>query len=189
MTIPHAEKCTPHGHDHGHDGIPPVLGLAAWSGTGKTTLLATLIPLLRARGLRPALIKHAHHRFDVDHPGKDSHTLREAGAEQVLVASRHRMALMVESPEPREPRLEELLRHLDPRRTDLVLVEGFREAPGLPKIELHRAALDRPLLHPGDPYFIAVASDTPGALKTSLPVLDLNAPPAIAGFILDWLRG
>ncbi|MFP4244946.1 MAG: molybdopterin-guanine dinucleotide biosynthesis protein B [Ectothiorhodospira sp.] len=165
----------------------PVVGLAAWSGTGKTTLLAALIPELRAQGIRPALIKHAHHRFDVDHPGKDSHVLREAGAEQVLVASRHRMALMVESPEPREPRLEELLCHLDPHRTDLVLVEGFREEP-LPKIELHRVALGHPLLHPDDPYIIAVATDAPGALNTGLPILDLNAPQAVARFLLDWVR-
>lgn len=182
----HAAATTPH---RPNGGPPPVLGLAAWSGTGKTTLLAALIPLLRAQGLRPALIKHAHHRFDVDHPGKDSHVLRQAGAEQVLVASRHRMALMVESPAPREPRLEELLRHLDPGRTDLVLVEGFREEPRLPKIELHRASLGRPLLHPEDPHILAVASDAPGSLETPLPVLNLNAPQAIARFILDWLAG
>lgn len=164
----------------------PVLGFAAWSGTGKTTLLAKLIPWLRARGLRVALIKHAHHDFDIDHPGKDSFKLRQAGAGQVLVASRRRLAWILESDGEAEPELPALLRRLDASRFDLVLVEGFRHVR-FPKIELHRPALNRPLLFPGDDSIVAVACDAPLSVATPIPVLDLNDPPAIGTFALDWL--
>ncbi|TVQ73011.1 MAG: molybdopterin-guanine dinucleotide biosynthesis protein B [Chromatiaceae bacterium] len=164
----------------------PLLGFAAWSGTGKTTLLVQLIPLLRARGLRIAMIKHAHHAFDVDKPGKDSFELRKAGAAQMLIASRHRFALMVDEQEPHEPDLWTLVEHLDPARSDLILVEGFK-SECFPKIELHRPSLGQPLLHPDDPDIIAVATDAPDSVNTPLPILDLNDPEAIAQFILEWI--
>lgn len=164
---------------------PPVLGFAAWSGTGKTTLLTRLLPLLRERGLRIGTIKHAHHGFDVDTPGKDSYELRKAGAEQVLVASRQRLALMVERPGTEEPGLDELLHHFDGSGLDVVLVEGFKHLH-FPKIELHRAARRKPLLFPSDSSIIAVATDT--GVDTELPVLDLNDLPAIADFVIDYLN-
>ena len=169
-------------------GCPvPLLGICAYSGTGKTTLLERLIPLLRSGGLRLALLKHAHHSFDIDQPGKDSHTLRKAGAEQVLVASRHRMALIRECTGPtREPRLADLLPCIDTRGLDLVLVEGFKHER-IPKIELHRPALGHPLIHARDRHVIAVASDAPLIPARDLPILDLNRPDLIHGFIGDWL--
>jgi molybdopterin-guanine dinucleotide biosynthesis protein MobB len=162
----------------------PVLGFAAFSGTGKTTLLKQLIPLLRAHGLRLGLIKHAHHSFDVDVPGKDSYELRKAGADRVLLGSRRRWALMVEREQDDEPDLAELLARFPDEDLDLILVEGFKHQR-FPKIELHRPARGKPLLAPDDPDILAVASDSP--LKLALPRLDLNDPQAIAGFILDHL--
>ncbi len=161
----------------------PVLGFAAYSGTGKTTLLTRLIPLLRERGLRLAMIKRAHHRFDVDKPGKDSYELRKAGAAQMLITSDLRWALMVDLEEEREPRLAELVARIDQDRADLILVEGFKHEP-FPKIELHRAEVDKPLIHPEDDNIIAVATDRPDALDTRLPLLPLNDPGAIADFIM-----
>jgi len=167
----------------------PVLGVCAYSGTGKTTLLERLIPMLKARGLRLALLKHAHHSFEIDQPGKDSYQLRKAGADQVLVASRHRVALIKEYARPgREPRLAELLPCIDTRDLDLVLVEGFKHEP-IPKIELYRASLGRPLIHASDPHVIAVAADAPFPLARDLPLLDLNRPEAIVPFIMGWLDG
>jgi molybdopterin-guanine dinucleotide biosynthesis protein B len=165
----------------------PLLGICAYSGTGKTTLLSRLIPLLKQEGLRLALLKHAHHSFDIDHPGKDSYELRKAGASQVLVASRHRMALIKECSGPsREPRISDLLPCVDTRELELILVEGFkREA--IPKIELYRPSLGRPLIHAADPFVIAVASDAPFPLARDLPVLDLNRPAEVAAFVLGWL--
>jgi len=163
----------------------PVLGIAAYSGTGKTTLLVRLIPFLERSGVRVAMIKHAHHHFDIDTPGKDSYELRKAGARQVLVASDRRSALLTEYPEPREPRLQELVAQLSPDAADLVLVEGFRHLP-FPKIELHRPALGKPLLFRADRTIIAVATDYP--METGpLPRLDLNDIPMIGTFILQWL--
>ncbi len=162
----------------------PLIGFSAYSGTGKTTLLKRLLPVLRQQGLRIAVIKHAHHQFDIDHPGKDSHELRKAGAIETLVASRRRMALVTEfdSDHP-EPTLEELLTALDPERLDLVLVEGFKAA-SIAKIELHRPALGKPLLCLHDPMIIAVATDEAiVAPPAGLPILNLNDPLEITRFI------
>ena len=165
----------------------PLLGFVAFSGTGKTTLLKQLIPLLKTQGMRLALIKHTHHQFDIDIPGKDSYELRQAGVEQVMVASRRRWALMVETPQQTEdPQLEYLLPHLNNDALDLVLIEGFKHAP-IPKIELHRANLSHPWLFPDDINIIAIASDTALSVNTSLPVLDLNNPAAIADFIMAFV--
>ena len=158
--------------------MPPmrIIGLAGWSGAGKTTLLARLIPALIARGVSVSTLKHAHHAFDLDQPGKDSHTHRQAGASQVLIASANRWALMSELRGAPEPPLRELLGKLDP--VDLVLVEGFkREAH--PKIEIHRAANGKPWLHPQDPRILAMASDVPPP-EGAPPHLHLDDIPAIA---------
>lgn len=166
---------------------PPIVGFAAWSGTGKTTLLTRLLPLLRGRGLRIGVVKHAHHDFDIDVPGKDSYELRKAGASHVLVGSRRRWALVVETDLPQEPPLSEMLSHIAPDELDLILVEGLkREA--IPKIELHRPSLGKPLLCRNDPHIVAVATDAPLALPRPLPLLDLNRPEQIAEFILSTLN-
>lgn len=160
-----------------------VLGIAAFSGTGKTTLLTKLLPILKSHGLRIGMIKHAHHSFEIDKPGKDSHELRKAGAEQMLIASRNRWALMVETDPPAEPRLRPLLQHLGREALDIILVEGFKHER-FPKIELYRPSLGHPLLFPEDDTVIAVATDAALPIKTPLPVLDLNNPEQIARFIL-----
>lgn len=169
----------------------PVLGICAQaSGTGKTTLLETLLPVLTAYGLRIAVIKQARADFDLDRPGKDSHRLRQAGAAQVLLSSPQRWALMAEvrpddAPEGDGLPLLQLVQKLDTRGVDLVLVEGYKTAP-IPKIEVHRAPLQRPLLAPHDPHIIAVASNVP--LSLPIPVLDLNRPGSCIEFILAWLQ-
>ena len=165
-------------------GNVPVLGIAAYSGTGKTTLLKKILPQLRGRGLRVAMVKHAHHSFDTDVPGKDSYELRKAGATQMLVASRHRWALVTETGDASEPRLDELLARLDLSVLDLILVEGFK-AESFPKIELHRPSLGNPLLCTLDPSVIAIATDAPLAVELRIPVLDLNQPEQIVAFILQ----
>lgn len=159
-----------------------VFGFAGWSGSGKTTLVEKVIPLLVGRGLRVSLIKHAHHTFDVDQPGKDSYRHRQAGAAEVLVTSSRRWVLMHELRSGREPAFEEQLKRLSP--CDLVLVEGFKFAP-VPKMEVWRAVTGEPPLHPNDAHIVAVASDSP--VETALPVLDLNAPDAVASFIVKHL--
>ncbi len=164
----------------------PVLGFAAFSGTGKTTLLEQLIPRLNEAGLRIGMIKHAHHNFDVDQPGKDSYRLRKAGARQMLIASSKRQALMTEHPSGQEPRLDELLNRLDMDAIDMVLVEGFKHVP-YTKIELRREELGKPLLYPDDPDIIAVASDRPHS-GGPLPALDINDTEGIVTFILGWLK-
>lgn len=158
-----------------------VIGLAGWSGAGKTTLLARLIPELVGRGLRVSTVKHAHHEFDVDTPGKDSWTHRQAGASEVLVASARRWALMHELRDEAEPGLAALLIRLGP--ADIVLVEGFKRA-ALPRIEVHRAANARPALHPDDPGIVAVAADVPFP-KARVPVVPLDDVAAIARIVLD----
>ena len=164
----------------------PVLGFAAFSGTGKTTLLEKLIPQLIKLGIRIGMVKHAHHDFDIDQPGKDSYRLRKAGAQQVLIASSQRQALMMENVTPQEPRLDELVSRLDLDNIDLVLIEGFKHVP-FPKIELHRKALGKTLLYPEDPDIIAVASDHLTDCG-GLPSLDINDSAAIAAFIITWLN-
>ena len=157
-----------------------VLGLAGWSGSGKTTLLVALIPELTRRGLTVSTIKHAHHAFDVDAPGKDSWRHREAGAQEVLVSSEKRWALMRELRGAPEARLEELLGRLSP--VDLVLVEGFK-AERHDKLEVWRRSVGKPLLATADPHVLAVASDGP-VPESPAPVLDLNQPAAIADVLL-----
>lgn len=168
------------------NALVPVLGFAAASGTGKTTLLERLIPMLRQRGLNVGLIKHSHHSFDIDHPGKDSFRLRAAGATPVMLVSRKRRAIITEFAVQDEPRLEDQLKAFDQTGLDLVLVEGFKSEP-IPKIELHRDALDRPVLYPEDPHIFAVASDSPLALPGHLVLLDINQPGRMAEFILNWI--
>jgi len=169
----------------------PILGFcAAVSGIGKTTLLTQLIPLLVAQGLRISVIKHAHHSFDIDHEGKDSFVLREAGAVQMLLGSRKRWALITELDRIAERDtsldigLNELLEQLDQSLIDLILVEGFRHEP-IPKIEIYRANVNKLLIADSDPSIIAIASD--GEVCTSLPTLDLNNAPMLVEFILNWL--
>nr|WP_232349028.1 molybdopterin-guanine dinucleotide biosynthesis protein B [Neptunomonas qingdaonensis] len=166
--------------------MPKLLGFSAWSGTGKTTLLKKLIPALRAEGVRLAVIKHAHHRFDIDHPGKDSYELRKAGANQMLIASANRWALMVDKPEPEEPVLADLVGKLDLACLDLVLVEGFKRET-IPKIELHRPSLGKPLVFPEDSNIIAVITDEPDALNTELPIMMLADVDSILAFILQYI--
>ncbi len=169
--------------------IAAMIGFAAYSGTGKTTLLEQLIPALKSRGLRVAVIKHAHHDFDIDQPGKDSHRLRQAGAQQMLVASHQRSALITEfAAGAGHPSLPLLVQQLDMAALDLVLVEGFRHEP-IPKIELHRPSLGKPLIFPTDKNVIAVATDGPLAVATALPLLDINDVVAMAEFICTQLLG
>ena len=159
-----------------------VIGLAGWSGAGKTTLIVKLLPVLRARGLAVSTVKHAHHAFDIDHPGKDSFLHREAGAREVLVASDRRWALMHERCDEPEPGLAELLGRLSP--CDLVLVEGFRHDRHA-RVEVHRAGNAKPFLFPNDPGIVAVASDAPPPLFVgSLPRLHLDDVEGIATLIL-----
>ena len=162
-----------------------VLGISGWSGAGKTTLLAELIPLLVKRGVKVSTIKHAHHEFDVDKPGKDSYRHREAGASEVLISSAKRYAIMHELRDTAEPTLEELLARLSP--VDLVLVEGFKKS-GHAKIEVWRASVGKPMLQPDDPSIIAVASDGP-LPGLPVPLLDANRPQQVVDFIMAWLAG
>jgi molybdopterin-guanine dinucleotide biosynthesis protein B len=158
-----------------------VIGLAGWSGSGKTTLLAKLIPLITVRAFTVSTIKHAHHAFDIDQPGKDSWVHRQAGATEVLISSAHRFALMHELRDRSEPSLDELLGRLAP--VDFVFVEGFKRDL-YPKIEVHRPEVGKPLLCPEDPWIVAVASPEPIA-GAPVPWLPLDQPEAIADFILD----
>ncbi|CDG19378.1 molybdopterin-guanine dinucleotide biosynthesis protein MobB [Xenorhabdus doucetiae] len=172
--------------NHGiNDTTPPILGITAYSGTGKTTLLRQVIPLLRQQHIRVGLIKHTHHNMDVDKPGKDSYELRKAGAAQTLVASRQRWALMTETPELAELDLGYLASRFDTNSLDLILVEGFKQEP-IPKIALYRNGLNHTVDEILDPYVIAIASDI--ALATRLPQLDINRPEHVATFIAKWLH-
>src|SRR5688500_3993205 len=146
-----------------------IFGFAGWSGSGKTTLIEKLIPRFVKLGLRVSLIKHAHHSFDVDHPGKDSYRHRHAGASEIMVTSSRRWVLMHELRGAAEPPFEEQLKHFSP--CDLLLVEGFKHAP-IPKLEVWRAVTGEPLLHPNDPHIVAVAYDS--KIATQLPELDPN---------------
>lgn len=158
-----------------------IIGFAGFSGSGKTTLLEKVIPLLKAHGLRIAVIKHAHHKFDIDKPGKDSYRHREAGAGEVLVVSGFRWALMHELLDEAEPSLEELCKRLSP--CDLVLVEGYKYS-GIPKIEVHRSETAHPHLYQDDVNVVALASDRQADMK--LPQLDINNPRQVADFIFHY---
>lgn len=166
----------------------PMVGFAAYSGAGKTTLLKGLIPALTRRGVRLALVKHAHHSFDIDKPGKDSYELRKAGAGQVLVTSAQRRALVMDKPEARDPRLAAELAYLDLQAVDLIVVEGFKHER-FPKIELRRTGLDQPPLAESDETIIALATDAPVSGAEHLPRLDINDPEAVAAFILTRVLG
>lgn len=155
-----------------------VFGFAGWSGSGKTVLLEKLVPQFAARGLRVSLIKHAHHEFDVDVPGKDSHRHREAGCSEVLIGSARRWALMHELRQDAEPTLAHLLTRLSP--CDLVLVEGYKRE-SMPKLEIYRHENGKPAIHPLDPDVVAIATDQ--RFDTALPQFDLNDDAAIADFI------
>ena len=160
-----------------------IFGFAGWSGSGKTTLIEQVVPRFVRSGLKVSLIKHAHHRFDVDHPGKDSFRHRAAGCSEVLVASEERWALMHEMRGEAEATVEEQIRRMSP--CDLLLIEGYKHYP-LPKLEIYRAANGKPLLHPEDEHIVALATDTP--LQSRLPQFGLGDYDAIVEFVLDKLE-
>ena len=163
----------------------PILGFSAWSGTGKTTLLRQLIPALARRGNRVSVIKHAHHHFDLDFPGKDSYELRKAGATQTVICTTTRLAMITELERPEdEPGLWQIIDAMDTAQVDLVLVEGYKEI-SFPKIELHRAEVGKPLLYPDDDAIIALACDGAPPADIRIPVLDINDIDAIASFVCD----
>ncbi|MFT4581103.1 MAG: molybdopterin-guanine dinucleotide biosynthesis protein MobB [Gammaproteobacteria bacterium] len=163
----------------------PVLGFAAYSGTGKTTLLKRLLPRLIELGRRPAIVKHAHHDFDIDYPGKDSYELRKAGANQVLVGSNQRWAMVVETPALGEAQLVNFLARLELNQTDVILVEGFRDEH-YPKIEIQRTSLERPLFYPHDNSVIAIATDATANHNSSVPVIELADIERLAEFVLQY---
>ena len=162
-----------------------VVGFAGFSGSGKTTLVERLIPALKLRGLRVSVVKHAHHKFDIDHPGKDTYRHREAGAFEVVVASNQRLALMREFERPAQLTVHHLIAELY-EGVDWVLVEGFKES-NLQKIEVWRAASGKPVLYPDDDFIVAIATDSPQHLPqaTLRPVLDLNDAEAVAQWLAD----
>ena len=166
----------------------PILGFAAYSGTGKTTLLTKIIPLLKEKNIRLGILKHAHHDFDIDQPGKDSYELRKSGANMMLIASRKRWALMVENETSLpEPSLQTLIGQMDTSSLDLILVEGFKHE-SIPKIELHRHELNKDYMYPNDNSIIAFATDTPLSNIDSdrdIYQLDINNPSHIVSFICD----
>jgi molybdopterin-guanine dinucleotide biosynthesis protein B len=160
-----------------------IFGFAGWSGSGKTTLIEQLIPRFVQRGFSVSLIKHAHHTFDVDHPGKDSYRHRHAGAAEILVSSSRRWVLMHELRGAQQPSFDEQVKRISP--CDLLLVEGFKFAP-IPKLEVWRAETGEPLLHPNDAHIVAIASDA--RIETKLPLLSLNDVDGIARFVLGHLK-
>lgn len=157
----------------------PVFGFAGYSGSGKTTLIEQLVPRLVADGYRVSLIKHAHHDFEIDYPGKDTYRHRQAGCQEVVISSDKRWALIAELRGSPQLSLAEILARLSP--CDLVLVEGFKFDP-IPKLEIHRPALGKPLIYPNDPYIVALATDQP--LESPLPVYDLRDTAALAALVL-----
>jgi len=159
-----------------------IIGIAGYSGSGKTTLIEKIVPLFVREGLRVSLIKHAHHEFDVDQPGKDSYRHRHAGCAEVLITSSTRWALMHELRDAAEPTLHDQVKHLAP--CDLVLVEGYKSEP-IPRVEVHRRASHAPLLYPEDPHVVAIATDEP--LETHLPQFPLDDAAAVASFIVHHL--
>jgi molybdopterin-guanine dinucleotide biosynthesis protein B len=169
-----------------HSSIP-ILGFAGWSGAGKTTLIKQLIPALIQKKIQLSIIKHAHHSFDVDYPGKDSYLFRKAGARQTLLASHHRWVLMDEHLHDQEPDLFELIERLDKSLINLILVEGFRDV-SFPKIEVYRPALGKALLCENDEHIFALLTDQPITLKRHIPILDLNDLNTTCQFIADWVE-
>ncbi|PPD31688.1 MAG: molybdopterin-guanine dinucleotide biosynthesis protein B [Methylomonas sp.] len=163
--------------------IPALLGFAAYSGTGKTTLLTRLIPLLQQHGIKTGVIKHSHHDFEIDYPGKDSYRLRAAGASPVMIVSPYRRALITEFSSQQAICLQDQLAIFPVENLDLILVEGFRHE-AFAKIELHRPSLGKPLLYPQDSTIMAIASDTILETPSYISTLDLNNPQQIAHFIL-----
>jgi molybdopterin-guanine dinucleotide biosynthesis protein B len=166
------------------NALVPILGFAAASGTGKTTLLTQLIPLIKQQGFRVGLIKHSHHQFEIDKPGKDSYRLRKSGATPVMLISSHRRAIVSEFEKPIEPQLNQQLKYFEQTELDLILVEGFK-TEAFPKIELHRESLAKPLLYLDDDNIIALASDINLSLPSRLAALDLNNPVMITHFIVQ----
>ena len=165
----------------------PVIGLSAYSGSGKTTLLEKLIPIFTSRELEVAVIKHAHHTFDIDHPEKDSYKIRKAGAQQILISSHKRWAMIHElTDQQTELSLEVALQQLNADSIDFVIVEGFKAA-AIPKIEIHRPSLGKPLISSEDEHVIAIATDEANKLETNLPLLDLNQPKVVADFIEQFI--
>lgn len=162
-----------------------VVGFAGFSGAGKTTLVERLIPALKMRGLRVSVVKHAHHKFDIDHPGKDTYRHREAGAFEVVVASDRRLALIREFERPAQLTVHHLIAELY-EGVDWVLVEGFKES-NLQKIEVWRGSSGKPALYPDDDFIVAIVTDSPAQLPqaTLRPVLDLNDPEALAQWLAD----
>jgi len=166
----------------------PLIGLCAFSGTGKTTLLTQLIPRLKQRDLRVGVVKHAHHNFDIDHPGKDSYEFRQAGAEQVAVASHKRIAWIKENTiDKNEPDLSDALAALDINDLDLVIAEGFKNE-SFAKIELHRPSLGNPLICTHDKNIIALATDADVTVTPTLQLLDLNNVDEITEFIISYVN-
>lgn len=163
---------------------PAILAISAYSGTGKTTLLQQIIPLLKQQNIKVGAIKHSHHDIDIDIPGKDSYLLRKAGANQTIVACDQRWAMVTETPDSSLD-LNALIKQFDPENTDLILVEGFKEEP-LPKLALFREAVGKPFEDLIDPYVIALASDKHYAV--SVPLLDINDIDSIVKFIINWLN-
>ncbi len=162
----------------------PMIGFSAFSGTGKTTLLKQVIPLLKNEGLRIAVIKHAHHHFDLDQPGKDSFELRKAGADKTIICTYTRMAVITEFPSPdAEPSLQDIVDSINPDEFDLILVEGYKHLP-FPKIELHRKSVGKPYLYPEDPDIIAIACDAELPEPVNISVLDINDVEGIAALIV-----
>ncbi len=166
--------------------FPNMIGFAAFSGTGKTTLLKKVIPILSGQGLRLAIIKHSHHDFEIDQPGKDSYELHHAGSSQTLLTSRYRSALITENIPHQEPELMKEVEKLDINKIDLILVEGFRHETQLKRIELHRSTVTQSFLYPQEKNIIALASDE--KLDIELPLLDINNPQQIAKFILNYIN-
>ena len=165
----------------------PIVGLCAYSGSGKTTLLEKIIPIFTAHKINVAVIKHAHHTFDIDHAEKDSYKIRKAGAQQILISSQKRWALIHENPEDHsELSLQDALQHITVKNIDLVIVEGFKTAP-IPKIEIHRPILGKPLISAKDGHVIAIATDQPNEVDSALPQLDLNTPAHIVQFIEQYI--
>tara|TARA_B100000686_G_C16763306_1_gene960152 strand:- start:1196 stop:1708 length:513 start_codon:yes stop_codon:yes gene_type:complete len=161
-----------------------IIGFAGYSGVGKTTILTQVIKILSAKGYKISVIKHAHHNFDIDKPGKDSYELRKSGAKEVLVSSKTRWVVIHENYEEKECNLNELIEKINPDNVDVIIVEGFKNEK-FPKIEIYRKGISKTKLHERDNNIIAVATDKPSILNTKINILNLNNPDQISEFIID----